>query len=116
MGGARVGGPARPSAPAGRPGCRRRRGAGRGSSPRRRCAAVAQELLGTGTPAVQRHGAWLLALLAMGEGDAAAALAHLCALGKDERLSVLPLFPPDVTDRVPLVRIALAAGDGELAR
>jgi len=82
----------------------------------RRCAAVAQELLGTGTPAVQRHGAWLLALLAMGEGDAAAALAHLCALGKDERLSVLPLFPPDVTDKVPLVRIALAAGDGELAR
>ena len=39
----------------------------------------------------------------------------LCALGEDQRTAILPLFPIDVTDETPLVRIALAAGDDELA-
>ena len=45
----------------------------------------------------------------------AAAHASLCALGEEERTSILPLFPIDVTDEIPLARIALAAGDDELA-
>ena len=36
-------------------------------------------------------------------------------LGEEQRTSILPLFPIDVTDEIPLVRIALAAGDDELA-
>jgi len=81
----------------------------------RRRAALARELLRGGQPAVRRHAAWLLALVSMRDGDPAAARAHLCALGEDERLSVVPLFPLDVTDEVPLIRIALAAGDSDLA-
>jgi DNA-binding CsgD family transcriptional regulator len=81
----------------------------------RRCATIARELLGAGTPTVQRHAAWLLALVSMREGDPAAARAHLRALGEGERLSIVPLFPLDVTDEIPLIRIALAAGDGDLA-
>jgi DNA-binding CsgD family transcriptional regulator len=52
----------------------------------------------------------------MWEGDPAAARTHLGALGEDALLSIVPLFPLDVTDEVPLMRIALAAGDSELAR
>ena len=39
----------------------------------------------------------------------------LCALGEDERTSILPLFPMDVADEARLVHIALAAQDDELA-
>ena len=48
-------------------------------------------------------------------GDPEAAHGWLCALGEDQRTAILPLFPIDVTDEIPLVRIALAAGDDELA-
>jgi DNA-binding CsgD family transcriptional regulator/tetratricopeptide (TPR) repeat protein len=81
----------------------------------RKSAVIARALLQQGTPAVQRFGAWLMAMTAMWEGDAAAALAHLCALGGDKRLSIVPLFPLDVTDEVLLARIAVAAGDARLA-
>ena len=40
---------------------------------------------------------------------------RLCALGEAQRTAILPLFPIDVTDEPQLVRIALAAGDDELA-
>jgi DNA-binding CsgD family transcriptional regulator len=76
---------------------------------------IASALLGGSVPGVKRQATWLLALAAMGRGDAAAAWAYLCAAGEDERCSVLPLFPLDVTDEVDLARIALAAGDDELA-
>jgi DNA-binding CsgD family transcriptional regulator len=81
----------------------------------RKCAAIARALLETGARRGQCSGAWLLALIAMWEGDAAAARAHLCALGEAERLTIVPLNPMDVTDEVALVRIAMATGDGELA-
>jgi DNA-binding CsgD family transcriptional regulator len=81
----------------------------------RKCAAIARALLETGARLGQCAGAWLLALIALREGNAAAARAHLCALGEDERLTIVPLNPMDVTDEVPLARIAMAAGDGELA-
>ncbi len=80
-----------------------------------KCAAIARALLETGARLGQRAGAWLLALIALREGDAAAARAHLCALGEHERLTIMPLCPLDVADEVPLARIAMAAGDGELA-
>jgi DNA-binding CsgD family transcriptional regulator len=81
----------------------------------RDCAAIARALLETGARSGQCAGAWLLALIALWEGDAAAARAHLCALGEAERLTIVPLNPVDVTDEVPLARIAMGAGDGELA-
>jgi DNA-binding CsgD family transcriptional regulator len=81
----------------------------------RKCAAIARALLETGARRGRCSGAWLLALIALWEGDAAAARAHLCALGKAERLTIVPLNPMDATDEVPLVRIAMAADDGELA-
>jgi DNA-binding CsgD family transcriptional regulator len=81
----------------------------------RKCAGIARALLETGARLGQCAGAWLLALIALWEGDAAVARAHLCALGEAERLTIVPLNPMDVTDEVPLVRIAMAAGDGELA-
>jgi DNA-binding CsgD family transcriptional regulator len=81
----------------------------------RRATQVATRLVSYEVPGVKRHALWLLALVAMASGDAAAARAHLCGVGEAERLSLLPLSPVDVTDDVNLARIALAAGDDELA-
>src|SRR6476646_368300 len=80
-----------------------------------RTARLARGLLEDSTPNLRRQAAWLLALQAMATGDPGAAHAWLCALGEDQRTAILPLFPIDVTDETPLVRIALAAGAGELA-
>jgi DNA-binding CsgD family transcriptional regulator len=80
-----------------------------------RTARLATGLLEDATPNFRRQAAWLLALQAMATGDSAAAHAWLCALGEDQRTAILPLFPIDVTDEIPLVRMALAAGDDELA-
>jgi DNA-binding CsgD family transcriptional regulator len=80
-----------------------------------RAAQLARALLGDGTPNFRREAVWLLALQAMGTGDDKAAHTWLCALGNDQRTEILPLFPVDVTDEIPLVRIALAVGDHELA-
>ena len=80
-----------------------------------RTAQLARGLLEDSTPNFRRQAVWLLALLAMATGDPGAAHASLCALGEEQRTSILPLFPIDVTDEIPLARIALAAGDDELA-
>jgi DNA-binding CsgD family transcriptional regulator len=80
-----------------------------------RTSALARTMVGEGPPGYRRHASWLLALREMAGGDAAAAHGWLCALGHDERKSVLPLFPADVTDEIQLVRIAVGAGDEELA-
>jgi len=81
---------------------------------RRRAKEIAQVMLDQSVPSVRHHAAWLLALLAMAEGDAARAHRWLCALGEDERTSIVPLFPMDVADEARLVHIALAAQDHEL--
>jgi DNA-binding CsgD family transcriptional regulator len=78
-------------------------------------AAIATVMVQSGVPAVQRHAAWLLSLQAQATGDAAQALRWLSALGEKERLSIFPLVPLDPTDDPQLVRIALEAGDSELA-
>jgi DNA-binding CsgD family transcriptional regulator len=81
----------------------------------RRATQIASSLLTYEVPGVRRRALWLLALVAMTSGDASAAHAHLCGLGEEGRLSLLPFSPVDVTDEVDLTRIALAAGDAELA-
>jgi DNA-binding CsgD family transcriptional regulator len=80
-----------------------------------RTAQLARALLEDGTPNFRREAVWLLALQTMATGDAKAAHGWLCALGEDQRTAILPLFPIEVTDETPLVRIALAAGDDDLA-
>lgn len=81
----------------------------------RRATQIASSLLTYEVPGVRRRALWLLALVAMTSGDASAAHAHLCGLGEEERLSLLPFSPVDVTDEVDLTRIALATGDAALA-
>jgi len=72
-------------------------------------------MLSQSAPSVRRHAAWLLALQAMAAGDPPRAHQWLCALGEDERTSILPLFPMDVTDQPRLVHMALTVKDHELA-
>ena len=81
----------------------------------RRLGAISQVMLAEGTPAVRRHAGWLLALLAMAEGDAEAARGRLRAATGPDGHPILPRFPLDVADEVQLARIALATGDTELA-
>jgi DNA-binding CsgD family transcriptional regulator len=76
---------------------------------------IAQVMLDQSAPSVRRHAAWLLALQAMADGDPSRAHRALCALGEDERTSIVPLFPMDVDDEARLVQIALAVQDHELA-
>ncbi len=78
-------------------------------------AEIAKVMLSASAPAVQRHGAWYLALHAMSRGEADEASDWLCAYGHANRLKLFPLFPFDVEDDPQLVRIAVAVGDGELA-
>jgi DNA-binding CsgD family transcriptional regulator len=82
---------------------------------RRRTAALAHTMLDQGPLSFQRHAVWLLALQAMADGNAPGARAWLCALGEEQRKSIVPFFPLDVTDDVHLVRIAIGADDRELA-
>ena len=81
----------------------------------RQAAEIAQVMLDHGVPSVRAHAVWALALQAVGDGDPPGAHRRLSVLGEDERMSILPLFPMDVTDDPLLVRIALAVGDQELA-
>ena len=72
-------------------------------------------MLGQKAPSVRRHAAWVLALQEMAAGDPANAYKWLRALGEEERLAIVPLFPMDVADEARLVHIALAVQDDELA-
>ncbi len=81
----------------------------------RMTTSLARAMLEQSPPSFRRQAAWLLALQTMAIGDAVGARTWLCALGEEERKSILPLFPVEVTDDVHLVRIAIAANDHELA-
>jgi DNA-binding CsgD family transcriptional regulator len=81
----------------------------------RRLGDIAQVMLAQGTPAVQRHAGWLLAIFAMAEGNAEAARRWLRAPVGPGGRPILPRFPLDVADDVQLARIALATQDDELA-
>ena len=79
-------------------------------------AEIAKVMLTTTVLVVRRHAAWYLAVHATAAGDSDQAHRWLCALGRTERLSLFPLFPIEGADDPLLVRMALAAGDEELAK
>jgi len=81
----------------------------------RRLNAIAHVMFERGTPAVQRHGAWLLARIAMTEGDPTRAAEWVRAPAELDGRSILPRFPLDTADEVQLARIALAVEDDNLA-
>jgi DNA-binding CsgD family transcriptional regulator/tetratricopeptide (TPR) repeat protein len=78
-------------------------------------AEIAKVMLTADAPCVSNQAMWYLAQLALSQGDAMAAHEWLCSKGHDERLSMFPLFPHEVTDDAERVRIAAAASDPELA-
>jgi DNA-binding CsgD family transcriptional regulator len=78
-------------------------------------AEIARIMLRASAPSVRSHAAWYLALHAMSVGKADEAHDWLCACGHDNRLKLFPLFPFEVADDPQLMRIAVAAGDEELA-
>ena len=63
----------------------------------------------------RRQVTWLLARQALARGDAAAARAELRGASRADSLDVLPRLSRDVTTEPHLVRLALAAGDQDLA-
>ena len=81
----------------------------------RQAREIAEMMLGQSAPSVRRHAAWLLALQEMATVGPARAHERLRALGEEERIGIVPLFPMDVADEARLIHIALAAQDGELA-
>jgi DNA-binding CsgD family transcriptional regulator len=82
----------------------------------REVAEIAKVMLTATAPVVRRHAAWYLAVHASTAGDLDQAHRWLCALGETERLSLFPLFPMEAADDPLLVRMALTAGDEELAK
>jgi DNA-binding CsgD family transcriptional regulator len=78
-------------------------------------AEIAKIMLQASAPSVQSHAAWYLALHAMSLGKSGEARDWLCARGHDNRLKLFPLFPFEIADDPPLVRIAVAVSDEELA-
>jgi DNA-binding CsgD family transcriptional regulator len=84
----------------------------------RRLGGIARIMLQRGTPTVQRHAGWLLALLSMADGDPEAACEWLRAPRDSDGRPLMPRsrFPLEIADEVPLAHIALATGDDELAQ
>ncbi len=64
---------------------------------------------------MRRHAQWVLALVAAAQGDPASALRWSTAPNLQDGRPLLPRFPVDVTDEVHLARMALSAGDRDLA-
>jgi DNA-binding CsgD family transcriptional regulator len=82
----------------------------------RRLVDIAHVMFERGTPAVRGHAAWLLALIASADSDPAAAKRWVCTGLEAHNRPILPRFPLDIGDEVQLARIAIAAGDEDLAR
>jgi DNA-binding CsgD family transcriptional regulator len=78
-------------------------------------ADMAKIMLRASAPGVQNHAAWYLAFHAMSQGKPIEAHDWLCAVGRDERLKLFPLFPFEVADDPQFMRIVVAVGDHELA-
>jgi DNA-binding CsgD family transcriptional regulator len=82
----------------------------------RRCADLASASLAAGNcDDARRHLVWLLALQGMAHGDARAARLRLRPDAKESSSALLPVLARQVGAEVQLVRLALAAGDEELA-
>lgn len=82
----------------------------------RQTAEIAKTMLTETTPGVRRHAAWLLALQATADSDPKQAYKWLCAAGDPEREQVLSRVWNDVGDDTQLTRIAVQAGDQDLAQ
>jgi DNA-binding CsgD family transcriptional regulator len=78
-------------------------------------AEIAKIMLQARAPCVRHHAMWYLALLALSQGDPVQAHGWLRSSGIEERLSMFPLYPHEVTYDAERVRIATAVGDEELA-
>src|SRR5258707_206005 len=78
----------------------------------RRLGGIAEVMLEHGTPAVQRHAAWLLAIFAMAEDNPETARSRLHA----QTAPAPPRFPFDIPDDVLLARIARDTQDDALAQ
>jgi DNA-binding CsgD family transcriptional regulator/DNA-binding Lrp family transcriptional regulator len=81
----------------------------------RQMSEIAKAMLNQSTPGVRRHAAWLLSLQATADGDPRQAREWLCAMGEPGRKHVLSRLWMDPADEPEMARIALAAGDRELA-
>jgi len=81
----------------------------------RRLTNAAHVVFESGTPAVRRHAAWVLALFAAAQGDRASARRWSATPDLQDGRPLLPRFPVDVTDEVHLARIALSVDDREVA-
>ena len=79
-------------------------------------AEIARVMLTATAPVVRKLAAWHLAVHSMASGHPDQAHDWLCTFGQTQRLSLFPLFPMEAADDPLLVRMALAAGDEELAR
>src|SRR5271170_2620665 len=82
----------------------------------RQAREIAHAMFDQGPPSVRRHAVWLFALQAMADGDPLGAHGWVCALAEVDGQSPLPRFPMGIADDAQLVRIALVAGDNELAQ
>ena len=80
----------------------------------REVAEIAKLMLRASAPAVQRHGAWYLALHGCLTAKLTMPADWLSARGHANRLKLFPCTPSSKDDPQ-LVRIAVAVGDGELA-
>ena len=78
-------------------------------------AEIAKIMLQARAPVVRHHAMWYLALLALSAGDPMQAHGWLSFYGHEERLSMFPLYPHEVTYDAERVRIAASVGDEELA-
>ncbi len=78
-------------------------------------AEIAKIMLRAKAPCVRHHAMWYLALRALSQGDPMQAHEWLCSHGHEERLSMFPLYPHEVTYDAERVRVAAAVGDEELA-
>jgi DNA-binding CsgD family transcriptional regulator len=81
----------------------------------RQTGEIAKAMLSESTPGIRRHAAWLLSLQAAADGDPRRAHQWLSVMGEAERRHVLSRLWPDLADEPQMVRIAVAAGDRELA-
>jgi DNA-binding CsgD family transcriptional regulator len=76
---------------------------------------IAKIMLQAQAPCVRHHAMLYLALLALSQGDPMQAHGWLCHSGHEERLSMYPPYPHEITLDAERVRIAAAVGDEELA-
>ena len=78
-------------------------------------AEISKIMLQARAPCVRHQAMWYLALFALAQGDPMRAHGWLSFSGHEERLSMFPLYPHEVTYDAERVRIAAAVGDEELA-